>query len=113
MGVNCAQHSDYPVSQAFGIPRAIYCGVTRQLPGGGKDTERLAEEAVTRLEMLKEMTINVAKLWREENHMGSLTPGKIANYVVFDCDFIDDDVEKIPGAVVQQVVVDGNEVYHV
>lgn len=113
MGVNCAQHSDYPVSQAFGIPRAIYCGITRRLPGGGKDTERLAEEAVTRLEMLKELTINVAKLWKEENHMGSLTPGKMANYVVYDCDFIDDDVEKIPGAVVQEVVVDGKEVYHV
>lgn len=114
-GVNCAQHTDYPVSQAFGVPRAIYCGVTRCLPPteehGGKQSERLAEEAVTRLEMLKELTINVAKTWNEEHRMGSLTPGKIANYVVYDCDFIDDDVEKIPNAKLQQVVVDGEVVY--
>lgn len=35
-GVNCAQHTDYPVSQAVGVPRAIYCGITRQLPDKGK-----------------------------------------------------------------------------
>lgn len=117
-GVNCAQHTDYPVNQAFDVPRAIYCGVTRCLPPndrsghGGKESERLAEEAVTRLEMLKELTVNVAKTWNEENHMGSLTQGKIANYVVYDCDFIDDDVEKIPNAKLQQVVIDGDIVYN-
>lgn len=116
-GVNCAQHTDYPVSQAFGVPRTIYCGITRCLPPndkhGGKESERLAEEAVTRLEMLKELTINVAKTWNEEHRMGSLTPGKIANYVVYNCDFIDDDAEKIPNAVLQQVVIDGEEVYKI
>ncbi len=111
MGVNCAQHTDYPVSQAFGVPRAIYCGVTRQLPEGGKESERLAQEAVTRLEMLKEMTINVAKTWNEEHRMGSLTPGKLANFVVYDCDFIDDDESKIPDAKLKHVVIDGKEVY--
>lgn len=110
-GVNCAQHTDYPVSQAFGVPHTIYCGVTRQLPGKGKVSERLAEEAVTRLEILKEMTINVAKLWNEENHMGTLTRGKVANFVVYDVDFIDDDAEKIPYANLKHVVVDGKEVY--
>lgn len=111
MGVNCAQHTDYPVSQAFGVPRTIYCGITRQLPEKGKESERLAEEAVTRLEMLKEMTINVAKVWNEEHRMGSLTPGKLANYVVYDCDFIDDDAEKIPKANIKHVFIDGKEVY--
>lgn len=111
MGVNCAQHTDYPVSQAFGATRTIYCGVTRQLPKGGSATLRLAEEAVTRLEILKEMTINVAKTWNEENRLGSLTPGKIANFVVYNCDFIDDDAEKIPDAKLQHVYVDGKEVY--
>lgn len=116
VGVNCAQHTDYPVSQAFGVPRTFYCGITRCLPpvpgGDMKDTERLAEEAVTRLEMLKELTINVAKLWNEENHMGTLTPGKVANYVVYDRDFIDDDAMEIPSANLKHVVIDGKEVYH-
>lgn len=117
-GVNCAQHTDYPVNQAFDVPRAIYCGVTRCLPPndksgwGGKQSERLAEEAVTRLEMLKELTINVAKTWNEENRMGSLTPGKIANYVVYDTDFIDDDVDRFPIAKLHQVVIDGDVVFN-
>lgn len=111
IGVNCAQHTDYPVSQAFGVPRTIYCGITRQLPEKGKESERLAQEAVTRLEMLKEMTINVAKTWHEEHRMGSLTPGKLANFVVYDCDFIDDDESKIPNANLKHVVIDGKEVY--
>lgn len=111
MGINCAQHTDYPVSQTFDVPRTIYCGITRQLPEGGKDTERLAQEAVSRLEILKEMTINVAKTWNEEHRMGSLTPGKLANYVVYDCDFIDDDESKIPNANLKHVVIDGKEVY--
>lgn len=111
MGVNCAQHTDYPVSQTFDVPRAIYCGITRQLPEKGKESERLAQEAVTRLEMLKEMTINVAKTWNEAHRMGSLTPGKLANYVVYDCDFIDDDESKIPTANLKHVVIDGKEVY--
>lgn len=111
MGVNCAQHTDYPVSQTFNVPHTIYCGITRQLPEGGKESERLAQEAVTRLEILKEMTINVAKTWNEEHRMGSLTPGKLANYVVYDCDFIDDDESKIPNAKLKHVVIDGKEVY--
>lgn len=116
LGVNCAQHTDYPVSQVFNVPRAIYCGITRCLPateeGGGPTSLRLAEEAVSRLEMLKELSINVAKLWREEDRLGSLTRGKFANYVVYDVDFIDDDAEAIPSANLKHVVIDGKEVYH-
>lgn len=111
MGVNCAQHTDYPVSQAFGVPRTIYCGITRQTPEGGSASTRLAQEAVTRLEILKEMTINVAKLWGEENHLGSLTPGKVANFVVYDTDFIDDEAKKIANAKLMKVFIDGKQVY--
>lgn len=111
MGVNTVQHTDYPVSQVFGVPRTIYCGVTRQTPEGGDASTRLAQEAVTRLEILKEMTINVAKLWGEENSLGSLTPGKFANFVVYDTDFIDDEAQKIADAKLLNVFVDGKQVY--
>lgn len=111
-GVNCAQHTDYPVSQDVAVPKSIYCAVTRRLPNTGDETTRQASEAVSRLEVLRELTINVAYLWHEENHMGTLSPGKVANYVVYDCDFIDDDLEKIPNAQLKHVVIDGKEVYH-
>lgn len=111
-GINTAQHTDYPVSQEINVPKTIYCALTRRLPNTGDETLRLAEEAVSRLECLRELSINVAYLWNEEHHMGTLTPGKIANYVVYDCDFIDDDIEKIPNAHLKHVIVDGEEVYH-
>lgn len=110
-GINTAQHTDYPVSQEINVPKTIYCAVTRCLPHTGDETLRIAKEAVSRLEILRELTINVAYLWNEENHLGTLTPGKVANYVVYDCDFIDDDLEKIPNAQLKHVVVDGEEVY--
>lgn len=111
LGVNVAQHTDYPVSQAVGIPRTIYCAVKRQVPELGEASLRLAGEAVSRMEALREMTINVAYLWNEEDHMGSLTPGKVANYVVYDRDFIDDDLNDILNAELKHVFIDGEEVY--
>lgn len=111
LGINAAQHTDYPVSREVNVPRSIYCAVTRCLPEGGDKTLRDAKEAVSRLEALRELTINVAYLWNEENHLGSLTPGKAANWVVYNCDFIDDDINTIPDAKLLNVVVDGEEVY--
>lgn len=110
-GINCAQHTDYPVSIDMNIPKAIYCAVTRMLPTDGEKSLREKNEAVSRLEILKEFTINVAYLWNEEKNMGTLTAGKQANYVVWDTDFIDDDIEKIPAAKLLNVVIDGEEVY--
>lgn len=109
-GINTAQHTDFPVSQDFNVTKAIYCGLTRCLPGQ-PETVRNADECVSRLEMLRELTINVAYLWNEEDRMGTLTPGKLANYVVYDVDFMHDDLEKIPNAQLQQVVIDGVPVY--
>lgn len=70
-----------------------------------------SKEAISRLEALRELTINVAYLWNEEDHLGSLTPGKVANYVVYDRDFIDDDIETLPSATLKHVIIDGEEVY--
>lgn len=111
MGVNCAQHTDYPVSTAINVPLSIYCAVTRCLPGGDARNTRNPDEAINRLEALRELTINVAYLWNEEDHMGTLTPGKVANYVVYDRDFIHDDIESIPDAKLLHVVIDGEEAY--
>lgn len=43
--------------------------------------------------------------------MGTLTPGKIANFVIYDRDFIDDEAESIPDAHLYRVYIDGEKVY--
>lgn len=57
------------------------------------------------------MTINVAKAWRQENRMGSIEFGKLANMTVFNCDFLHDDADKLVAANVVATIIDGEEVY--
>ena len=96
------------------INRSIYMAETRALPEkdlGGMTTQRNAKEAITREQALRAMTINVARAWRQENRMGSIEFGKLANMTVFDCDFLHDDIEKVAEANIIATIVDGEEVY--
>jgi predicted amidohydrolase YtcJ len=69
------------------------------------------EEAITREQSLRAMTINVARQFHQEHRMGSIEFGKIANMTVFDCDFLHDDIEKVGKANIIATIVDGEEVY--
>ena len=110
-------HTDYPVSPSFDAPRSIYMAVTRAVPAGivegigGPETARGTNEAITREQSLLALTKNVARMWHQENRMGSLEVGKIANMAILDTDLLHDDIEKIPFARVVATVVDGEEVY--
>ena len=113
-GANVVFHSDYPISAQMDINRSIYMAETRALPEkdlGGMTTQRNAKEAITREQALRAMTINVARAWRQENRMGSIEFGKLANMTVFDCDFLHDDIEKVAEANIIATIVDGEEVY--
>ena len=77
----------------------------------GVNTQNNVKEAITREQSLRAMTINVARQWHQENRMGSIEFGKIANMTVFDCDFLHDDIEKVGQAKVIATIVDGEEVY--
>ena len=57
------------------------------------------------------MTINVARQWRQEDRMGSIEYGKLANMTVLDCDLIHDDLQRLVDAQVVATIVDGEEVY--
>jgi predicted amidohydrolase YtcJ len=57
------------------------------------------------------MTINVARAWRQEDRMGSIEFGKLANMAVFDCNFPHDGLDKVARAKVIATIVDGEEVY--
>ncbi len=112
-GANVVFHSDYPVSPMLDIKLSFYTAEARAYPKGiGMIIDpRNVEEAVSREQSLRAMTINVARQWRQENRLGSIEFGKIANMTVFDCDFLHDDLEKVANAKIIATIVDGEEVY--
>ena len=113
-GANVVFHSDYPVSPTMSIRDSVYMAQTRAFPesyGYGEGTERNGGEAIGREQSLRALTINVARQWRQEDRLGSIEFGKIANMTVFDCDFLHDDLEKVARANVVATIVDGEEVY--
>ncbi len=104
-------HSDFPVSPVVSVPWTICLGVNGYLPSHGKDKIRHADQCLSRFDTLKALTINVAYMWHEEERMGSLTTGKLANLTVFDRDFMKDDFEDIENAKCLATFVDGEMVY--
>ncbi len=104
-------HSDYPVSPNISIPQTICTAVTRSYVPRQKETEHNIAECVTREQALKALTVNVAYQLNEENRLGKLKAGYVANMSVFDADFLKDDMNKIFGAQTVATIVDGQVVY--
>lgn len=110
-GCKVTFHSDYPVSPAMDAAKSIYTAVTRTREDLGPDRACNLGEAITRQQALEALTTNVAYSWHQEDRQGSLTPGKIANLVVYDTDFLKDDLGKVWNANLQATYVDGQLVY--
>lgn len=113
-GANVVFHSDYPVSPMMDIKLSFYTAEKRNVPKelyGGAMSPRNLDEAISREQSLRAMTINVARQFHQEHRMGSVEYGKIANMTVFDCDFLHDDIEKVGKANIIATIVDGEEVY--
>ena len=86
-------------------------GVLKKLPSLADDYIRNIDQAISRHEALKTLTSNVAYMWHEEDRMGSISVGKLANFAVFDRDFMHDDFAEIEKAVCLATIVDGEVVY--
>ena len=113
-GATVVFHSDYPVSPMIDVRLSIYMAETRAWTkelSGGINNERNIEEAITREQSLRAMTINVARQFHQEHRMGSIEFGKLANMTVYDCDFLHDDIEKVAKANLVATIIDGEEVY--
>ena len=106
-----ANHSDYPVSPLFSAVQAFCFGVLKKLPSQPDEYIRNIDQAISRYEALKTLTSNVAYMWHEEDRMGSISLGKLANFVVLDRDFMHDDFADIEKAVCLATIVDGDIVY--
>lgn len=105
-------HSDYPCSKEIDIPKTLYAAVTRTLPGKGF-TAVGKEEAITMQEALEAMTINVAKAWKEDDKLGSIEQGKIANFTVFDKNFLACKKLEICKAKLIDTIIDSESMIHI
>lgn len=110
-GATTVYHTDFPVSPRVSLPNSVFNAEERKYPGDPKTAVREADEFVSRYQSLMAMTKNVAYMWHEEDRLGSLENGKIANMTVLNCDFLADDIEAVGAAQVVCTIVDGDIVY--
>ena len=95
---------------------ALYVGVTRRAGPAAepKYAGRLGSDpGLTRLQALRAITINAAYQLHEETRLGSLEPGKFADFIVLDRDVLTVPEADIATTRVLQTVVGGRTVYAV
>jgi hypothetical protein len=102
--------TDFPVEQVNPL-YTFFAAVSRRnldmVPQGGFQMEN----ALSREEALRSMTIWAAKASFEEALKGSLEPGKYADFVVLDKDIMTLDEDSIPAVKVLKTFVNGELVY--
>ena len=114
-GATICFHTDYPVTTIMSVPLSVYTAVKRARPkndpDGGPKSVNNPDEAISAMRALLAMTINVAYMCKQENHLGTFAIGKVANATVYTKDFIHCDPEEIMDAQLLATIVDGEEVY--
>ena len=76
-----------------------------------KEQFKQVQECIDRLNALKAVTINCAYAMKQEDRMGSIKKGKLANFAVLDKDLLNDPKDEILKAKIINTIVDGNVVY--
>ncbi len=102
--------SDFPIEDInplFGF----YAGVARKDRDGGPEGGFQMENALTREQALRAMTIWAARANFEEANRGSLEVGKWADFVILDQDLLQVPERDIPAAKVLATFVAGEKVY--
>ena len=102
--------TDFPVEHVSPL-KTFYAAVARtteeQLPQGGFQMD----DALTRMEALKGMTLWAAYANFEEEIKGSIEVGKLADMVILKRDIMNIDIHEVPQVEVIATIVDGNMVY--
>ncbi len=102
--------TDYPVEHVSPF-YTFYAAVARkdlkQYPEGGFQKE----DALSREETLKGMTIWAAYSNFEETEKGSITSGKFADFVILEDNIMEIEEDKIPNTKVKATYINGEQVY--
>jgi len=102
--------SDFPIENINPL-YGFYAGVTRKDLLGSPEGGFQPENALTREQALRAMTIWAAKANFEEDFKGSLEAGKWADFVIFDTDLMNATETDLPKSKVISTFVAGELVY--
>ena len=102
--------TDFPVEDISPF-KTFYAAVVRKDAKGWPGSGFQMENALTREEALRGMTIWAAKANFEETEKGSLEKGKFADFVILDNDLMKEVPEKLLQVKVLKTFVDGEKMY--
>ena len=102
--------TDFPVEKVNPF-HTFYSSIERKDLDGFPKNGFQMENALTRTETLKGMTIWGAYFNFEENEKGSLEVGKSADFIILDRNIMEIDADKIPNTQVLKTFIDGELVY--
>ncbi|MBT8051555.1 MAG: amidohydrolase [Gammaproteobacteria bacterium] len=109
-GAHLALGSDFPV-EAVNPFLGLYAAVTRQDLEGWPEGGWQPQQRLTREQALRGYTLDAAYAAFMEQEVGSLEPGKQADFIVIDRDIMTVPPEEIPGTVVLETWVGGKRVF--
>ena len=109
-GAILANGSDFPVELSNPF-HGLYAAVTRQGRDGEPDGGWYADQALTRAEALHSFTLAAAYAANQEAILGSLEPGKWADFIVIDRDYFEVPSSEIDDIQVLQTWVGGQVMY--
>jgi predicted amidohydrolase YtcJ len=109
-GAALAQGSDFPVERPDPL-LGFYAAITRQGTDGQPPGGWAPEQRLTRGEALRAMTLGAAYAAHAERDLGSIEPGKLADYVELSRDIMQVDPRDVLSTTVLRTVVGGRTVY--
>jgi predicted amidohydrolase YtcJ len=102
--------TDAPVEDVDPLA-SLHCSVTRHVSGEPADSVFFPEQAMTRREALRTYTLNGARSAFQEDDLGSLAPGKLADVVVLSRNVMEGPADSIRAAEVTHTIVGGDVVW--
>jgi hypothetical protein len=102
--------SDFPV-ESINPVYGFYAATTRKDLRGNPPEGFQQQDALSREQAMRAMTIWAAKACFEEKEKGSLEPGKLADFVILNQDIMKVGEQAIPGTRVLETWMDGVKVY--
>jgi hypothetical protein len=109
-GILCAGGSDAPVEPVDPL-LGIHAAVTRKAPGDSHDGWNVKEK-LSMLEAVQLFTVGGAYATNEENHKGSITRGRFADFTVYSNNlFTMDHPDELLNTEIEMTIIDGEIKY--